>query len=665
MYRYVLGWLLLVGCGDNIVARQADRDAGPIDIDAAVVSGDADAGDAALGRTIGGNALGIRGAVALDVVIGGSDISQVLVTQDGAWQLAGTFAAGSTYAVATADPDCAIVGGAGTISPTADVTDIALYCIGVVELSSVGFDPSVIALAPAFQPAAVSYGGIRPLFMEESDPLAITPVASYPTEAEIRVHGVLVPSGEASSPAPLGTMPLSIVVTHAATSLTRTYEFTPERSERLEAYIKASDSIAGIRFSGGTGVVNDTGCGLSSNGNAVALSGDVLVVGAPCANGRAGAAYVYRRTNTTWMFEAKLAPAALASGDQFGAAVAIDGDRIAIGAPYDDTTRAGSGAVYVFERTAIPIAPWSEVAKLKASNAGTDDSFGLAVGIAGDTIVVGAPAEDSDAVGVGGNGNNNKTSSAGAAYVYVRDTVLGGWSQQAYLKASNTGANDVFGTAVAVSGDRIVVGAPGEDGPTDLETDAGAAWVFVRVATTWAQEGAVLRASNHGGGDAFGRAVSISGDRLAIGAPGEGASGSAPTDDSAPYAGASYVFARSGSTWSEEQYVKATSPAAGDRFGSVVAIDGDHLVVGALDALGRAGEAFACRRGSTTAPFWNEVRAITAPNGEAGDLFGASVALDGDTFAFGAFGEDSVATGVSPIANDNGAIGAGAVYVFR
>ena len=126
-----------------------------------------------------------------------------------------------------------------------------------------------------------------------------------------------------------------------------------------------------------------------------------------------------------------------------------------------------------------------------------------------------------------------------------------------------------------------------------------------------------------------------------------------------------YAFARANSTWPQEQLIKEPTPTTLDGFGFVVALDGDHMVVGAPNASSQAGAAFAFRRGSPTPPFWDEVHTITAPNGESGDDFGASVALDGDTFAVGAFGEDSSATGVATLTADNGAIGAGAVYVFR
>src|SRR5262249_15516067 len=152
-----------------------------------------------------------------------------------------------------------------------------------------------------------------------------------------------------------------------------------------------------------------------------------------------------------------------------------------------------------------------------ASNSGAGDNFGLSVDVSGDTVVVGAPFEASAATGVNGNQADNSAPNAGAAYVFVRSG--GGWSQQAYLKASNTSAGDRFGCYVAISGDTVVVGAPREDSAAtgvngdqgdNTAVEAGAAYVFVRSGTTWSQQ-AYLKASNTDAGDQFGESVFISG----------------------------------------------------------------------------------------------------------------------------------------------------------
>src|SRR5205814_5798062 len=160
----------------------------------------------------------------------------------------------------------------------------------------------------------------------------------------------------------------------------------------------------------------------------------------------------------------------------------------------------------------------------KASNTGGDDNFGWSVAISGDTMVVGAPLEDSGATGVNGDQSDNSATDSGAAYVFVRNG--GTWSQQAYLKASNTGAGDRFGRSVAVSGDTVVVGAIFEDGAavgvdgdasSNAAANAGAAYVFVRSGTTWSQQ-AYLKASNRSAGMAFGTRAAISADTVLVSA---------------------------------------------------------------------------------------------------------------------------------------------------
>ena len=199
----------------------------------------------------------------------------------------------------------------------------------------------------------------------------------------------------------------------------------------------------------------------------------------------------------------------------------------------------------------ITVDPLVQQAYLKASNTGAGDTFGESVAVSGDTVVVGAPFEDSDAAGVNNDGDNDDATQAGAAYVFVRDGIT--WSQQAYLKASNTDVVDRFGFTVAVSGDTVVVGARLEDsdatGVNDDEgnndaTNAGAAYVFGRDGTTWSQQ-AYLKASNTDADDEFGDSVAVSGDTVVVGAPFEGsdAKGVNGADNNDAFgAGAAYVF---------------------------------------------------------------------------------------------------------------------------
>ena len=219
-----------------------------------------------------------------------------------------------------------------------------------------------------------------------------------------------------------------------------------------------------------------------------------------------------------------------AVGDYFGYSVAVSGDTMVVGASLEDSSATGvngtgsdlpntwdSGAAYVFVRSG---SDWVQQAYLKAFNTGGGDAFGLAVAISGDTVVVGAPYEDSNATGV----NGDKTAVApdsGATYVFVRSGT--NWTQQAYLKASNTGISDIFGYSVSVSGDTVVVGAPGEssgvngDQSDNSAFNSGAAYVFVRNGTNWSQQ-AYVKASNTDMLDEFGWTVAVSGDTVVVGA---------------------------------------------------------------------------------------------------------------------------------------------------
>ncbi|MDA0244853.1 MAG: FG-GAP repeat protein [Chloroflexi bacterium] len=381
-------------------------------------------------------------------------------------------------------------------------------------------------------------------------------------------------------------------------------------------------------------------------------------------------------------------------GDQYGSAVAVDGDTVVVGAAGEGSNATGvngnqannsanaSGAAYVFTRTG---GVWSQQAYLKASNTGATDLFGAAVAIDGDTIIVGAYGEDSNATGVNGNQADNSADSAGAVYVFTR--TAGVWSQQAYLKASNTELGDQFGVTVSVEGDTVVVGANNEDsnatGVNGNQADnsaslAGAAYVFTRTAGVWSQQ-AYLKASNTGAGDRFGR-VAISGDTVVVGAGLEDSNATGVNGDQANNlafaSGAAYVFTRTAGVWSQQAYLKASNTGADDYFGGTVAVEGDTIVVGAYQedssATGINGDQannLAAQSGAAyvftrTAGVWSQQAYLKASNTGGGDWFGQDIAFSGDTIVVEAYGEDSNATGVNGNQADNSATNSGAAYVF-
>ncbi|HMZ23079.1 MAG TPA: FG-GAP repeat protein, partial [Blastocatellia bacterium] len=331
-------------------------------------------------------------------------------------------------------------------------------------------------------------------------------------------------------------------------------------------------------------------------------------------------------------------------------------------------------------------ATWSQQAYLKASNTGAADFFGQSVAISGDTVVIGAAFEGSNATGVNGDQSNNSAAQSGAAYVFVRSGTA--WSQQAYLKASNTGASDNFGYSVAIAGNTVVVGAIGEDSNAtgvngnqsdNSAADSGAVYIFVRSGTTWSQQ-AYLKASNTGVSNNFGGAVAISSDTVVVGAAAESSNATGVNGDQnnnlASLAGAAYVFVRSGTTWSQQAYLKASNTRANDQFSTSVAISGDTVVVGSpnesSNATGVNGDQTNNLAGSSGAAYvfmrsggtWSQQAYLKASNTGANDGFGRAVAIAGNTVVVGASFEDSNATGVNGDQTNNSTGNSGAAYVF-
>ena len=228
---------------------------------------------------------------------------------------------------------------------------------------------------------------------------------------------------------------------------------------------------------------------------------------------------------------------------------------------------------------------------IKASNTDNNDRFGTSVALSGNTMVVGAPREDSDATGVNNQQENDSATDSGAVYVFVKSN--GTWSQQAYIKPSNTDIDDAFGTAVAISGNTLVIGAPEESSNAtgingsqinNSAFSSGAAYVFTRSGNSWTQQ-AYLKASNTDSGDRFGSRVTIDNNTVVVGAPGESSSSvginGAQSNNLLPQSGAAYVFTRTGNNWSQQAYIKASNTDADDLFGTSLAIDSNRLIIGA------------------------------------------------------------------------------------
>jgi hypothetical protein len=366
--------------------------------------------------------------------------------------------------------------------------------------------------------------------------------------------------------------------------------------------LQAADGVTGDQF-----------------GVSIALSGDTLVVGANGddigENMNQGSAYVFIRSGGGWIEQQKLIANDGAANDYFGVRVAVSGDTLVVGAYCDDIgANADQGSVYVFTRSN---GVWTQQQKLVANGGLAGDIFGIAVALSGDTLAVGSYAD------IGANYGQ------GSVYVFTRNG--GVWTQQQQIIANDGDTGDVFGNAVALNDDTLVVGANGDDIGENM--NQGSAYVFTRNGGVWTQQ-QKLTASDGAADDWFGGAVAVSGDTVVVGAL---LNNKGWTADQ----GSAYVFTRSGGVWTEQQQLTADDGAANDNFGSTVAISDDTMVVGArMDDLGGGSDQGSAYIFTRSGGFWTQQEKITASDAATNDFFSFGVALSGDTLAVSASGDD-------------------------
>jgi hypothetical protein len=364
-------------------------------------------------------------------------------------------------------------------------------------------------------------------------------------------------------------------------------------------------------------------------GSAVALFGQVAMIGAALdrinTNSEQGSVYVLTQSGNSWSDEIKVTAGEGAAFNQFGYSVAVSGDTVLVGVRGDDIGPSfDRGSVFVYTRSGDI---WIQQAQLTASDGATQDQFGFSIAFSGNTALIGAP------------GDQFAGEDQGAAYVFVRSGSI--WSEQAKLTASDGAVNDQFGFAVALSGDRALVGAPLDN---EVGVDQGSSYVFIRSGVAWSQE-AKLIASDGAANDQFGTSVALAGDTALIGAP---------TDDVGVDvdAGSAYVFVRGGTSWGEQSQVRAIDRAGNDQFGRSVTLSGDTALIGAhLDDVGAVdqGSAYVYVRDGST---WIAHSKLTASDGAANDWFGFRLALSGDIAVIGARSDDV------------GAVDQGSAYTF-
>ncbi len=358
-------------------------------------------------------------------------------------------------------------------------------------------------------------------------------------------------------------------------------------------------------------------------GNAIAIDGDTLVVGARYdsvdnGNGRmgyAGAVYVYRRSDEGWIQEARLAPSDADAGDVFGTSVDIYRDTLVVGAPGwdylddDDDLQENVGAAYIFVREN---GEWVQQGRVRAEDWGEEDAFGTAVALYGERLAVGAEGKDLGLL-----------IDAGKVYTFHR--ISGYWYDKQSFTSPGPTLSGSFGSSLDMDGSRLVVGA-------DSENEAGAAYLYYRTGSSWDQE-AVLDPDDNSEGDAFGKSVAINGDKVVVGAP--------FTDPDTGFgrvtnAGAAYVYHKKGSKWEQEQKLVRQDASYFDHFGYSVAVDGVFIAVGAvgedLYGVSRSGAAYLFKREKNTWGLQSQV--VSADPYEDGD-YGAKIALDGDILGIG------------------------------
>ena len=372
-------------------------------------------------------------------------------------------------------------------------------------------------------------------------------------------------------------------------------------------------------------------------GRAVSISGNTAIIAAPLdddAGGLSGSAYIfqYDPSSDTWDQTTKLTASDAAGGDWFGNSVSISENTAIVGGPYNDNGGADSGSAYLFQYD-LSTNTWDQKIKFTASDAAAGDNFGIAVSVSQNTAIVGSPYNDDD----GGD--------SGSAYIFQYDPSLNTWAQKAKLTASDAAAGDNFGFSVSVSGNTAVVGAYNDD---DGGGNAGSTYIFQYDPTsdTWS-ETKKLTASDGAGSDAFGYAVSNSGNTTIV--------GGYLDDDDGPASGSAYIYELNidniapAPLWEEE---KISQGGAGEYFGIALSISGNTAISGAASPTSTAGKVkfFHYEPSANT---WDYKLTVTASDSAAGNYFGESVSLSGNNMIAG-----------SRLNDDNGA-DSGSAYIFQ
>lgn len=388
-------------------------------------------------------------------------------------------------------------------------------------------------------------------------------------------------------------------------------------------------------------------------GHSVSIYGSLVLIGAhtddTMAN-NAGAALVYEYKDNAWSRQTKLLPDDAGTNDNFGFAVSLYHHTAVIGSYRHDVEEQGSdaGAAYFYESNRNG-RNWKLVAKFTGSDSASQDYFGYAVAVHGNTSVIGAW------------GNDKLGTFAGTAYVYSKyfNSDKGWeWMFNEQLFAIDGHRYDWFGISVAMSDDLIVVGASGADGIDEEHT--GAAYVFSSVYDTdqwdgWAwHEYAMLLGPDGRSGDKFGSSVSASGDTVMVGAPGRDVhseSGHRVTD-----AGAVYVYTGTNNRWKYKEALHTHHPHKDHHFGLAVSMDGNTAVIGSYNESGPGNIYIMSNIVQHDVSMWVHAFKRTPSASQDGSAFGGAVSVQGNTVVVGAEGYI--------VTSGNGSQHTGAVFAY-
>jgi len=627
--------------------------------------------------TVGGNVSGLSGS-GLIIQNNGSD--NLVIESNGTFEFSATQLSAAQYNVTIlSQPNlpgitCTIASAIGVISNT-DVENVSIACSQEVPELSINYDIKTFEFAwtdisnsdyyLVFENAAGVSGFTQ--LSEETTTLAFS--SQVPSYARLDASYMVSACNDFGCVDSAEKSPLSL--------------------NDAIGYFKASNTGFNSEF--GSDVV------LSNNGTTLVVGArgersDSTGVNNEQLGGTSydsGSAYVFFRQGDSWTQQAYLKASNADDFDAFGSFLALsdDGNVLAISAPEEnggatgingdeeDNSETSSGAVYVFVRSDNV---WTQQAYIKASNAERNDEFGSSIALSSDgmTLAVGAWKESSNVTGIGGDQSNNDESSSGAVYIFKRTNQV--WTQQEYIKASNTDSSDRFGHEVSLSGDgqTLAVGALSENSsssgvngsqtPTDIFS-RGAAYVYEFNNDAWTQQ-AYLKASNPGIGDFFGQALSLSedGNILAVSAHQESSNATGIDGDQlnvdASNSGAVYIFEREAGMWAQSTYIKSSNTELGDQFGHDVSLSnsGETLAVAAFkedsNSVGLDGDQLNNEDSNSGAVYvfqknnevWSQLSYVKATNTYSDDRFGVSVSLsgDGNSLVVGADYEDGQSSGV-------------------